>query len=290
MCLMKIKFRIIVVIQFFLSSLILNAQEMRVKLEHDITDLSASIHTRYDGNNEPCALLRIRLATSNAVFKGNIVGNVRHEYGEYLVYMSPNSKWIRISADGFFPLDINFPKYDINGLQGKQTYTLTLTKVSDAKYLSQNDENAYLTLNVSPANADVLIDDIPQKLDNNGILITKLAQGDHICTVSASGYITQSSEFVMGTANISQSINLVSEMAFLQVSCSSKGVEVYINDVLQGTSPWNGSLLPGDYWVEVRTQNLIQGMTAKQSRKISLKAGDNEKIEFIPFHIPTSSF
>lgn len=77
-------------------------------------DLSASTQPRNDLNGNPCALVKVQLATADATFEGNVIGDVAYSQGEYWVYMSAGSYMLNIKHKSFVPLFVNFRDYDIN--------------------------------------------------------------------------------------------------------------------------------------------------------------------------------
>lgn len=79
----------------------ISAQELVIegfrKLDRD---LYARTHERVDGNEIPCAVLRISVADAkDYTFEGNIVGAVVYEPGEAIVYMTNRSRNITIHSN-----------------------------------------------------------------------------------------------------------------------------------------------------------------------------------------------
>lgn len=93
-------------------------------------DLTASTQPRLDGNDEPCALVKVGLPLMGAVFEGEIVGETKNQYGEYWVYMVAGSKYLNVKQASMLPLKITFADYGIKSLEGKCTYQLMLTAPS----------------------------------------------------------------------------------------------------------------------------------------------------------------
>ncbi|MGN1173454.1 MAG: formylglycine-generating enzyme family protein [Muribaculaceae bacterium] len=89
-------------------------------------DVSASMHKRYDLNNQPCALVKVLLAAEGAAFEGNVIGNVDYKVSEYWVYMSQGTKRIRIKCPKYLPVMVEFSDYGINGLESNTTYELVV--------------------------------------------------------------------------------------------------------------------------------------------------------------------
>lgn len=165
------------------------AQELQVKtFENVLTDVSASTNIRTDGNGDICSLVKVRLAEENASFEGNIVDDVSFKHGEYWVYMTAGSKNLLVQVKGFLPIDVKFPNYGINALEGKQTYVLTL--LSSPKEVEIKQE---LKIRVVPEDAIVLIDGDVVSL-RKGIADVSLPVGSHSYNIAKEGYIKQMGE------------------------------------------------------------------------------------------------
>lgn len=112
---------------FFFSTA--NAQTLSVdSFEIDSYDTSASASKtfRTDMNDEPCGLIKVFISENNAVFNGDIVGDIVHTINQYWVYMVSGSKRLQINVSGYAPLNVDFKDYGINALKGRSTYTLVV--------------------------------------------------------------------------------------------------------------------------------------------------------------------
>ena len=104
------------------------AQEIVVdRVELSLKDASASTTPREDENGISCALLKIATVNKNVEFFGNVVGEVVNKTNEYWVYMKNGSECITLSAPYYSPITISFPNYEIESLQSKTTYNITIT-------------------------------------------------------------------------------------------------------------------------------------------------------------------
>lgn len=90
-------------------------------------DLTASTQPRLCLTNKPCAVVKFEIPSPNAKFQGNVIGDVSYEAGEYVVYVSPDTKQLKVLHEGVLPALIYFPDYGIDCLEGKRTYYVTLT-------------------------------------------------------------------------------------------------------------------------------------------------------------------
>lgn len=89
-------------------------------------DLSARTFPRLDLNEDKCALLKVELAARNAVFEGNVLGNVEYKTNEYWVYMSGGTTQVRVKCPGVLPVLVKFSEYQIKCLESGKTYSLRL--------------------------------------------------------------------------------------------------------------------------------------------------------------------
>ena len=109
---MNLKRQILIVISLFFA-LTAQAQELTVKGMQATNDLSASQYRRNDINKQPCALIKVQLATTGASFEGNVIKPVEYKSGEYWVYMPEGNKELMIKHPSFLPLHINFADHGI---------------------------------------------------------------------------------------------------------------------------------------------------------------------------------
>lgn len=160
---------------------VVRAQQIEVLgVDENLSDLSARVHERKDGNGDPCALVKVMFPVEGAKFDGDIVGDVKYDTGVYWVYMIAGSKKITISHPQYIAATLDFSKYSINGLQAQKTYIVKV-KAGESKKLQS------LTISFSPSSAIVLIDG-KKYPSNNGKVIGKLPVGKHDFIVAADGY------------------------------------------------------------------------------------------------------
>ncbi|MGM9799628.1 MAG: formylglycine-generating enzyme family protein [Muribaculaceae bacterium] len=118
---------VMVVIMLSVVSFTASGQDMIIRsFEAMPFDVSASMHKRYDLNNQPCALVKVLLAATGATFEGNVIGNVEYNVSEYWVYMSKGTKRIRIKCPNYLPIMVEFSGYGVNGLESNTTYELVV--------------------------------------------------------------------------------------------------------------------------------------------------------------------
>lgn len=102
-------------------------------MERSDFDLSARVeaHQRLDGNGEKCALIKVYLPIEGAKFEGSTVGNIDNKSGEYWVYVTKGTKFLRIKHPHFYPIIISFNEYMKEIVEGGNTYTLSLSISED---------------------------------------------------------------------------------------------------------------------------------------------------------------
>lgn len=106
---------------------LLKGQRFEVEnVEAALFDVSASHNLRTDLNGDACALVKFEIASPNAKFQGNVVGEVRYDVGEYWVYVVSGTKELHVLHESLLPLKLYFPDYGIPELAAKTTYIVTL--------------------------------------------------------------------------------------------------------------------------------------------------------------------
>ncbi len=246
---MNLKQQILLVIGTFFA-LTAQAQELTVKEMQATNDLSASQYRHNDFNGEPCALIKVQLATTGATFEGNVIKPVEYKSGEYWVYMPGGNKELMVKHPSFLPLHINFADHGIKSVQSLVTYRLTLL-IPQLSGIEIDDGMRYFVMSVEPANATVYIDDQPQVVQN-GTLSILLPMGEHRYKVESTAYEPKSGTFTIGNEKLTLPIKLQSNMATLNVGSTTQGTQIYVNDQLRGSSSWSGSLPAGTYRIEGR--------------------------------------
>ena len=131
------RFRLTLLIYSLLLTLTAQAQKLTIEGMQATNDLSASQYRRADRNNEPCGLVKVRLATTGATFEGNVIPPVEYQTGEYWVYMTKGSKELHVKHPNFLPIEVHFADYGIRGIQPLTTYTVTLVMPQAAFSLVQ---------------------------------------------------------------------------------------------------------------------------------------------------------
>ena len=205
---------------FVAVSQITSAQQLKVeKCYIASNDLSASKYERKDGNDNPCALIKVLLTSDGAKFEGNIVGDVRYDTGEYWVYLTEGSYELRIKHPLYTAQTINFRDFSIQGVDGKRTYIVRL--------MMPNLKKQELTVVFTPTDATVLIDNniYPSR---NGVMKEMFPVGKHELTVAKVGY-----ESFEGTISLKDSSPSHIEILLKKKEGSSSNTEESSSDCNQ---------------------------------------------------------
>ena len=143
----------------FLCNINIVAQELNVKsFVVKTNDITARTQPRQDNNKNDCALIKVQLAASGAVFSGNVVGDVSYNTSEYLVYMSEGSKRLSVKLEGYLPVEASFEDYGIKALEGKTTYVMTISGASVARQIeAPRIKTGWIILESEPSGANVYI-------------------------------------------------------------------------------------------------------------------------------------
>ena len=121
--------RIIFMLLVFSSISAFSQKEIKVvSFKQSSSDISARTNQREDPNGEACALVKVQLPQRNALFEGDIIGEIAFKTNEYWVYMPQKSFQLVIKVQDCTPLKVDFNNYDIPSLESKGTYELCIIK------------------------------------------------------------------------------------------------------------------------------------------------------------------
>lgn len=258
-------FRYRVVLAVFLIGLglcpgVLSAQNISVKsfrlLETDLTANTAGTMKR-DQNNEVSALIKVVTTETGFAFDGGMLGIVGTEQrtGEIWVYVPQKSRKITLShqklgvlRDYYYPVPV----------EAGRTYEMVLTTGKVTTIVQESAGGQYLVMTVTPANAEVSIDDVPVEVAD-GVVSTLLKYGRHTYRVSAALHEPTMGQFEIGNAKKELSVALQPAYGVLRVDSNPSGAEVYIDGDYQpaGTTPFTSKWLsPGEAHVAVQDAGL----------------------------------
>lgn len=91
-------------------------------------DITASTNKRYDLNNQPCALIIVKIPSQGCMFQGSVIGECEFRINEYWVYLSHGAKYLKIQMPEHPSLMVDFNKYGFTeGVEGMNTYNLSFS-------------------------------------------------------------------------------------------------------------------------------------------------------------------
>lgn len=107
-------------------------------------DNSAKKWRRNDIYGNPCALVKVALASPKAELAGDIFGAkpeyVRSEYWVYMSTKNPVARYLRIYLNGFLPLNIDLKDYNEYPLSSGNTYRLKVDMTAQPVHLDHAQE------------------------------------------------------------------------------------------------------------------------------------------------------
>lgn len=115
--------KIIAISVFFYSSLcpVLADNWVCMKVEKVQEDLTASILERKDAKGKSCALLRVQILDNNVKFAGDIVGDVKRDGNEYLVYVPAVTQEFTVHPSKGASVTVSLPR-----MESKATYVVEM--------------------------------------------------------------------------------------------------------------------------------------------------------------------
>ena len=263
----------ILLIFLILCSMVLplSAQELTVQsFRLNATDLDARVNPVFDLNGESCALVKVAIVGNSISFEGNISRMEKHRQSEYYVYMPAGSKRLKVISQGYLPLSVEFSDYGIK-LEKSQTYELRIVSPMILGTIP-SIEKQFLIMDVSPSDATVLIDDIPQKLEN-GVLTVDLVCGKHSYSVERAMFKRVDGEFEITPEQRTEiSVSLEETSGFIYVTSTPiQNAKVYIDEEYEGDTPFTSKrmsegehtvkVISDGYYIYTRTVNVIAGKT-----------------------------
>ena len=148
-----------------------------------LTDLTAQTQPRKDLNNRNCAIVKVQFVGELINIEGNVIMPLVKRNNETWVYMTQNTRQMKVITKNYLPLMVTFADYDVEKLESNCTYVLTLLGNSQ----QQAQQSQTLIIRYTPSSATVLVDN---KMVNgsNGVAQTTLPVGQHSFIVACNGY------------------------------------------------------------------------------------------------------
>ena len=151
------KYILVVLGIILVSSIDVNAQEIKVKSFSLQMEPMTVPMQRTDANGNVCALVKVIMPHSSVSFEGNIIGECKYKVAEYWCYLSPGSKHMKVKISDCEPLMVKF-EYP---LETKHIYELVLA-IPQSTFSEITDSivsvNRMKTLmrNLSQTDADII--------------------------------------------------------------------------------------------------------------------------------------
>lgn len=150
-------------------------------------DISASKFARKDGNGIDGGLVKVLLPMNDVKFEGNIILPIEKKTSEYWVYMTEESKELRISVPGYAPILVDFRKWGVDGVVSRMSFELVIfMEGKQFEGVFERLSMQELLMEFEPKNAVVKINSALFPT-NKGTLKATLPVGRYMCSVSAEG-------------------------------------------------------------------------------------------------------
>ena len=170
------------------------AQQAKVVSFTETMDIIAGDDQRRDLNRQLCALVKVQVVDEITDVEGNMVGSIINHGVEKWVYMAKDSRNMKIHLKNNLPILVKFRDYKITSLKSNRVYVLVINAPRTASVEQPSTvESNFLSMQVTPANADVTIwgNDQQKKLyrpQADGSLRLSLPYGRYYYEVKANGY------------------------------------------------------------------------------------------------------
>ena len=206
-----------------------NAQRLNVdRFEEKPNDITARTNPRQDINGNDCALVKVQLAAANAVFDGNVIGEVAYETSEYFVYMSNGSKRMTIKLEGYLPLEVNFEDYGIKSLEGKMVYVMTVSGVTATKPIEPvRTKTGWIVINSEPSGATVYIND--EFVGNTPLTNYKQAYGTYTYRLEHPNYHSSTGTIELNSGKTEKTVELKPAFGAIAITSNVSGAKVLLD-------------------------------------------------------------
>ena len=207
----------------------IHAQKLNVEsFAAKTIDMAARTQPRKDINGNDCALIRVQLAASNAVFEGNVIGNVAYNTSEYLVYMAQGSKKLIVKLEGYLPLEVTFQDYDVKSLEPKTVYLLTISGVTGTQQLeAPKTKTGWIILDSEPSGASVYIND--EFVGNTPLNNYKQAYGTYQYRLEHPNYHSSSGTINLNAGRYEDKIVMKPAFGSVAIKSNVVGAEVLLD-------------------------------------------------------------
>lgn len=215
-----------ILLSFFMLFTVMStvfAQKLTVEsFKLALTDLTAQTQPRKDLNNRNCAIVKVQFVGELINIEGNVIMPLVKRNNETWVYMTQNTRQMKVITKNYLPLMVTFADYDVEKLESNRTYVLTLLGNSQ----QQAQQSQTLTIRCTPSSATVLVDN---KMVNgsNGDAQIILPVGQHSYIVACNGYESEEGTVKLkASAPSNLQITLMKEAMSTQQSTFSQATVV----------------------------------------------------------------
>jgi len=229
--------RYLILLLLFTASLF--AAEFKViSCEEVGNDLTARMYSVKDLNDDKCGVIKVQTDLTGLSFESTIPPtDIKKSPGEYIVYLSPNTKRITIKKEGFMPLQFELP----TRVKSEETIVLKLTGTKDLA------GDIPVTILTKPQ-AKVIVDGV----DLGETKTAKLSAGKHKIRLEKAGYSTIEKEIEVSTSKAFFEYSLVEiEDVPLSITSTPSGARVDIDGVKLGVTPISSFYPSGTYQIKL---------------------------------------
>lgn len=207
----------------------IHAQKLNVEsFVAKTNDITARTQSRQDINGNDCALVKVQLAASNAVFEGNVIGDVAYNTSEYFVYMAQGCKKLTVKLEGYLPLEVSFQDYEIKSLEPKTVYLLTVSGVMNGKEQEPvRTKTGWIILDSEPSGASVYIND--EFVGNTPLSNYKQAYGTYQYRLESPNYHAATGTIELNASRFEQKVVLKPAFGSISVKSSIAGAKIMLD-------------------------------------------------------------
>ena len=250
----------------------ISAQKLTVGSFTETNDIIAGADIRKDYNKQVCGIIKVQVTDDITNVEGNVMGDIVNKGVEKWVYMAKGSRQMVIHTKKHLPLKVYFRTHGIKELKSKRVYELVLQSplIDDT---SVDMPTGHLRLDNIPESATITISGNQQntksyKSDKEGRLDIEVPYGRYNYTVRAEGYENTEGSIFVNDEGKWQQISMNPIMGSITINCPTKGAEFYINGEEVSARNFPKSLVPNQYFVEVRKKKMNKGqMVTVQARQ-----------------------
>lgn len=200
-----------------------------------------------DSKGNQCGLVKLKSNIKNINFEGEIIGDVKYDMNEYSIFMAKGANSLTIVPPNYLPISVQFPNYDITGIESKTTYVMTI------KEKKNNMKKTEVVITVTPKDAVIKLDNFTlRNINRDGYYKLYLPKKTWTCSAEAEGYETLTRPLSSGKQKVDMNIELKSKWAFLDVSCYNKDADIYIDGIKQSQGEWQGKIMSGTHTIETK--------------------------------------